>query len=310
MTEDRRQRVSSGLSVNDERRRQTEDRRQKKKERQAGFKSLVLALMLLLLVAVWWDKSDEITEAVAPTAAGKDRPGADQTVTTGAPGPAGGLPGKIKAPPEGWIKRAYFSYPKNKAGRSLKINVETKIPKTENQYFSYVYWKNGKAVEKGKENTLKTTTYKKGDVIFADVLLHQDGQELERKRSEMIQVANTSPIIKEVAIPEIVGPETYIITVKAEDNDKDKITFSLLNVPDSDPLPEGSEMKIDPATGTVTCVLGEKPPPGKLKFIIAADDGDGGVAKKVVTIPFKVYGEPAKNKNAEKQEVEGKGELP
>ena len=209
---------------------------------------------------------------------------------------------KIKPPPKGWIKRAYFSPQKNKKGRTLKIKVETIVPKTEDQYFSYVYWKNGRKIGEGEEDTLDPSVYKKGDIIFADVLLHQEDQTLEKKRSEMLMVPNTSPVIKEVKIPSIMGPGTYRITVKAEDIDGDKLTYSLLPASGAASLPEGSKLQIDPATGTVTCTLGEKPPPRQLKFIITADDGDKGTAKKAVTISFKIHKSPEKEPEETEEE--------
>lgn len=286
------------------------------KRKELRFKTLpviLLGLMMMLgLVGCSKSGNDESTEGIK-----NENPGAAQPSPAPGKGGGGSRSGsskRIKPPPGGWIKRAYFSAHKNKEGRSLKIKVETVKPIEENQYFTYVYWKNGKKVGERKEDILDASSYKKGDVVFADVLLYQDGQALEKKRSQMALVPNTSPLIKEVNIPDIVGPGTYKITVKTEDIDKDKITFSLLTTPGANSLPAGSQMQIDPATGTITCVLGKEPPPEKLKFIIAANDGDGGVTKKAVTIPFKVYKTPEKAKNIEEKkketgsETKGKGE--
>jgi hypothetical protein len=195
-----------------------------------------------------------------------------------------------KAPPEGWIKKISFSKQLGKNGTALKFKVETTKPLKENQYFSYIYWKNQEKILETQLDTLPPKAYKKGDLVYADVVLYQGGQILERRRSEMLQIANSSPVIKEVKIPGIDGPGIYRIFVKAQDPDGDKITFSL----DGDSLPEGLE--IDPQSGTVTYILGETPPLESIKFTITADDGDKGITKKAVTINFDI------NRSRENQE--------
>lgn len=187
-----------------------------------------------------------------------------------------------KRPPKGWIKNISFSKKLGQDGTALKVGVETTQPLEESHYFSYIYWRNGTKIEETPLDSLSPASYNKGDVIFADVVLHNEGEIIEQRRSEMLQVENSSPIINKVNIPEIDGPGIYRIYVKAKDPDGDKITFSLAG----DPLPEG--LKIDPGSGTITCILGEKPPPEKMKFTITADDGDKGITKKIVTITFKI----------------------
>ncbi len=266
----------------------------KRKSNRVKFKGLVAVTVVLILMlgtaGCGNGESDESFKVLKRSEKKKPtRQKRDKDETTGDDSSK-----KIKAPPKGWIKRAYFSPQKGKDGISLKIKVETVIPVEENQNFSYIYWKNGRKIGEKKGDTLDPSSYKKGDSIFPDVLCHREDQVLQRKRSEMIHVPNTSPIIKDVKIPPIIGPGTYNITVKAEDIDGDKLTFSLLPAPGAAPLPEGSKLQIDPATGIVTCTLGEKPPPEKIKFIIAAKDGDKGTAKKAVTISFKIHQTPGK----------------
>ena len=131
-------------------------------------------------------------------------------------------------------------------------------------------------------DTLPPTAFKKGDTVYVDVVLYQEGLVLEGRRSATVIIANSSPVIKEVEIPGIEGPGVYRIFVKAKDPDGDKITFSLAG----DNLPAGLE--IDSHTGTVTFILGENAPPENVKFTISADDGDKGITKKNVTIKFNI----------------------
>ena len=200
---------------------------------------------------------------------------------------------KPKAPPTGWIKKISFTKKKMKEGTALKFKVETTKPLAEDQYLSYIYWKNQEKILETPQDTLPPTVYKKGDLVYADVTLFQQGQILEQRRSELLQIENSSPLIKEVKIPEIDGPGIYRIIVKAQDPDGDKITYSLTG----DPLPEG--LAINPQSGMIIYTLGENAPPEKIKFIITADDGDKGIAKKTVAITFNIT-RPAENKERSK----------
>jgi len=187
-----------------------------------------------------------------------------------------------KPPSGGWIKKISFSKELGKDGTALKFKVETTKPLEENQYLSYSYWNNQEKIMETAKDTLPPTAYKKGDLVYVNVALYQEGQLLEQRRSEMLQIENSSPVIKKVEIPDVQGPGVYRIMVKALDPDGDKITFSLTG----DPLPEG--LVIDPRSGTVTYILGENAPPGNIKFTITADDGDKGITKKIVTINFDI----------------------
>jgi len=169
------------------------------------------------------------------------------------------------------------------ADADIKIKVKTAAPLKENQSLKYKFWKNRNAMEETTESTLPANTFKKKDVIFADVNLYEDGELVARKRSAMVPLLNSPPVIEEVTMPEISGPGTYEFKVKAKDADNDQMTFSL-------ELGEASAnadltAEIDPATGNVTCNLAENPPE-VLKFTIIADDGDGGVTKKIVNMRF------------------------
>jgi hypothetical protein len=187
-----------------------------------------------------------------------------------------------KAPPTGWIKKISVSQQLEKEGTALIFKVKTTKPMTEDQYLSFIYWRNQEKITETPLNRLSPKDYKKGDLIYADVALYQEGQILERRRSELLQIKNSSPLIEAVRIPEIDGPGTYHIAVKAKDPDGDRITFSL----EGNPLPQG--LRIDPDSGTVTYVLGKVPPPEQVQFTITADDGDKGITKKKVTITFNI----------------------
>jgi len=178
--------------------------------------------------------------------------------------------------------------------------VELSEERQEGDFFSYVYWKNGTKLIESHEDTLTPENYKKGDMIYADVLFYRDEELAEKSRSEIVQIVNSSPVIKEVIIPRIEGPGSYIITVNAADIDGDKIKYSLLPAREGDTVFDG--LQINSITGSITCTLGDTPPPEKLRFIIAADDSDGGIAKKVVTINFEIPKTREQTETTEKEE--------
>lgn len=175
------------------------------------------------------------------------------------------------------------------ADDDIKIKVKTAAPLKENQSFKYKFWKNRNAMEETTEPTLPANTCKKKDVIFADVTLSEDGAMVARKRTAMVPILNSPPVIEEVTMPEITGQGTYEFKVKAKDADNDEMTFSLELGKESADL----DAEIDPATGNVTCNLTENPPE-ILKFTIIADDGDGGITKKIVSMRF--FKHPTKEK--------------
>lgn len=193
---------------------------------------------------------------------------------------------KPKAPGKYFIKKAFFTPQLVKAGTALKITVELSEELQEDDHFSYIYWKNGIQIMETHEDKLAPENYKKGDLIYADVLFYRDGELAEKSRSETVQIVNSSPVINEVTIPKIEGPGSYTIAVKGTDIDGDKIKYTLLPEAEGKTLFDG--LQINSVTGTVTCTLGETPPPEKMRFIIAADDSDGGITKKAVTITFEI----------------------
>lgn len=186
-----------------------------------------------------------------------------------------------KAKGSGLIRSASLSPDTLRADSTITIKTKTAAPLNDNQTLKYKYWKNGQPMEETKENQLFPLSFKKHDVFFADVMLKEGDQLIARKRTEMKPVLNSPPIIEKVTLPDIQGPGTYEFTVTAKDIDDDQIAFSL----EADDLPVEVDARIDPDTGTVTCTLDDNPPES-IKFTIAADDGDRGVTKKIVSVRF------------------------
>jgi hypothetical protein len=185
------------------------------------------------------------------------------------------------------LKKVSISPQKIRVDSTAAIEVETTAPLTDNQYLSYVVWKNSKPMDESREASFPPNTFKKHDILFADVKLYENEQLIARKRTDMYVVLNSPPEIEEVILPEVKGPGTYKFTVKSKDADNDTLTFSMeMDKPENEEevIPQ-VDAQIDPSNGEVTCTLDENLPDG-FKFTITANDGDGGVAKKIVSMRF------------------------
>jgi hypothetical protein len=254
---------------------------------QTQNQSIILLMLMLLLMMIsvtaglvscsgqtdYDDDESTSTELTNQKKRDQTSPARTSTRTSLKSSPRQSIPGT------GMIKKVYYASRIARAGSKMKIKVETTEPLKENQYLSFIWWRNGKKLEETQEATLPISSFKKGDVIFTDVLLYQDNQLIERKRTEMVQIVNSRPVIKEVIFPQVKGPGTYTLKVKAEDPDGDPLTFSI----EKEALPV--DVQINPSTGVVTCILDENTPE-ILKFIIGVDDGSGVKTKKVVTMNF------------------------
>ncbi|MGE5341190.1 MAG: cadherin repeat domain-containing protein [Candidatus Omnitrophota bacterium] len=189
------------------------------------------------------------------------------------------------APEKSWFKKAEIAVNKMPEGK-IEVNVTAEItfPKANGKSaLAYIYWQNRKKIKETNEPTV-TLTGKKGDTLYVDILLRVNDQTIEKRQTEWIVLPNTAPELTAVDIPQISGPGTYTLPVKAEDADGDRLSYRLLPLDDSHRVPDF--LRIDPRTGTVTLTLGKEPPGPSLEFIIAADDGDGGIGQKEISIPF------------------------
>ena len=162
----------------------------------------------------------------------------------------------------------------------LRIEARVVPENLEKASLRYEFWRNASQYRQGKSNTLEPPSLKKGDVIFADVVLLVDEREMDRKRSEMITVLNSPPEISDVRFPEIRAPGAYQLQIQASDADGDLIAYSL----EGENIPAG--LAIDKATGVITYQFTETPE-GPVQFAVRASDPDGGSMKRDVTIRFK-----------------------
>jgi len=230
--------------------------------------------------------------AISLTNCGSNKNSSDDEINYSGTGKSASARKKGEAPPLlpasngiNFIKSISIAPNKVAAGTEIKVTLETSIPADLEHELSFLYWKNGELLIETDKSTLSPSLFRKNEYVYAEVLLKVKGKVLEKAKSEPILIANTAPIITLVNIPQISGPGTYTITVKADDVDSDTLTFSLLPA-EGQSLFEG--LSINSTDGTITLTLGDTVPPENMLFIVAADDGDGGVTKKMVTIPFTI----------------------
>ncbi|MCK4763937.1 MAG: putative Ig domain-containing protein [Candidatus Aminicenantes bacterium] len=180
------------------------------------------------------------------------------------------------------IKRTLLFPPDMRAGSRIRAaaDLSPALNPDEDEALSYIFYKNTKLFKEQEENSVPPNSYKKGDSLFVDALFYKEGEEIERKRSDMVFITNSKPEIGEVEFPTIKGMGTYTIVVNASDEDKDKLTFSL----DKDyGIPPG--MTINAGSGTITYTL-DSDPGTKVKFKVVVRDGDGGEDWNELAINF------------------------
>lgn len=154
------------------------------------------------------------------------------------------------------------------------------VNKDEGETLSYVFYKNTEIFKEQEENSLPPKSCKKGDSLFADVLLVKDGEEIDRRRTGVIFILNSKPEIGKVEFPEIRGLGTYSIVVNASDADEDPLSFSL---DEKSGVPAG--MFINKKSGIITYRI-TQPPENDLKFKVMVKDDDGGEDWRELFIKF------------------------
>ena len=148
----------------------------------------------------------------------------------------------------------------------------------------YSFWVNRRLVRESEENALPHKFFKKGDLLYADVVVLKEGKEIARRRSEAIQVLDSPPRFTRLEVPKIQGFGDYTIPVEAFDDDGDKITFAL----QGENLPEG--LSIDSQTGTILFAF-HKEPAERVVFSVVADDGQERSSQEVTLLFRQVKGE-------------------
>lgn len=247
------------------------------------FKILLVMLVAFGLIYCGGKESTPAGEKAAP-----EKPGARQQTAERADSSSGGsgaaATGGQAAAREGSepiIKEITFTPSILRSNSDIEVNVDLGKAEAEGYTLKYEFWKNGKKIFESDEGKLEKSMVKRGDFLQVEVTAFDGAnEEVDNHRSNMFEVLNSPPVIKKLVVPQIKGFGLYTFTVETEDADQDTLTFSL----EGKDLPQG--LQLDNTSGTVTYQFSD-PPPEKLSFVLVADDGNGGKAKKSVSMTFK-----------------------
>ena len=161
---------------------------------------------------------------------------------------------------------------------TLEVTVVTRPPRAPGTAVVVAFWINDRKVQETAASTLPAGKLKKGDGVFADVILLAGEAEIDRRRTELVLVENSDPEIEAIEFPPIKGPGDYVITVKAADPDGDELAYQL----DGIDLPAWLRVERD---GRILMSPGDDPPE-ILEFEVVVQDDDGGEARRRVTLKF------------------------
>jgi hypothetical protein len=157
---------------------------------------------------------------------------------------------------------------------TISVSVKTNPVELPDMEIQYILWVNAAIAQKGRENIFSLATFKKNDFFYVDAVLMKDDREINRKRSEMVKIVNSSPEIKNVDLPEIKGPGTYTIKINAIDADSDPLRYSL----EGEMLPAG--ITID-ATGLAKISFTDKSPENIVFWVVVKDNEEGEVKQEL-----------------------------
>lgn len=149
----------------------------------------------------------------------------------------------------------------------------------ETQYFNFRFMKNGQKVQEGPDPILPAGSMTKGDILWVEVFIMENGEELDTVKTAQFFARNAPPRIDDIVLPSVKGPGTYTFAVKAADPDKDPLTYAVSG--DNFPF----QYTIDNTAGVISCTLGNDIPEA-IEFTVTVDDGFGGTAEKIVSMNF------------------------
>ncbi len=141
----------------------------------------------------------------------------------------------------------------------------------------YKFWVNGKVVKESTENFLTPDDFSKKDYVWCDVEVYgeENGKFLAQKRSRIIRIPSSAPMIRIESFPEMNKFKKYYIkyTVEDPDNKPEEIKMEIVGykVPKWIKLiPEEQKIEID---------LNKNIKPGNYSFKLKAEDIDGAYSE-------------------------------
>jgi hypothetical protein len=160
----------------------------------------------------------------------------------------------------------------------LKVHEKSTDADGDTIYFTYQWEKNGAVLTDERKDTLEGTGFKKGDSISVTVI--PDDREImgAPRKSEPVKIANSAPTIVSSPPTSIQGTD-YLYQVKANDPDKDPITFTLKSGPKG--------MKIDLESGLISWQI-RKEDKGTHSIEIEVSDNEGARSYQQYTLAIEV----------------------
>jgi hypothetical protein len=164
------------------------------------------------------------------------------------------------------------------AEQELKAHEKSRDADGDTIYFTYQWEKNGVALPDERGDILARGRFQKGDSISVTII--PDDQEImgTPRKSEPVTISNSPPMISS-SPPAAVDGTTYVYQVKANDPDKDPVTFTLKSGPKG--------MKIDQQTGLIQWEI-KKEDQGTYSIEIEASDNEGGKGVQRYTLAIEV----------------------
>lgn len=157
---------------------------------------------------------------------------------------------------------------------NLKAIVKAVDPDGDFIYFDYKWEKNGMVLPEESKEILERTRFKKGDSIKA-IVAPNDGEVMGiPKKSDLVVISNSAPIIVSSPPASIEGT-TYRYQVKTDDPDYDPVTFTLKSGPQG--------MEINKKTGLIRWDV-QQEKKGTYAIEIEAVDSEGARSSQRFTI--------------------------
>jgi hypothetical protein len=155
-------------------------------------------------------------------------------------------------------------------------------PGSENIEFQFQWFINGQEIEQAEGDTLQKSSLKKGAWIFCQARVVDGRQESPYRRSDIIRVRNSLPLLNLAPMAAFEVPGDIQYQAAASDPDGDDLTFEVLS-----PLEQG--IALDAKTGVLSWHLTEEMVKNlgeSIEIKIAVSDGEGEKVTGTITLQF------------------------
>ena len=164
----------------------------------------------------------------------------------------------------------------------MKAKVEAADPDGDEIQYSFRWWRNGKLVKEGSENTIDTEAFARQDIVVVEVLAYDQQGSGEPYKTAPLTVGNASPHILSKPTP-FSNQSLYDYHVEAKDSDEDPLSYRLEIAPPG--------MAIDKTSGQITWNITSNSS-GIHRVKVVVEDGQGGAAWQEFEIAIPLTTQP------------------